>query len=83
MGVGGWLVNRRLMRHEFELEKKMNDVCGEELKRKEEEQKKYCTQRAMMMSVGKYACPFFFILIYLFQKKKPPFVSFYVFDLFN
>ena len=72
MGVGGWLVNRRLMRHELALEKKMNDVCGEELKRKEEEQKKYCTQRAMMMSVGKYACPFFFILIFLFLKKKAP-----------
>jgi len=40
-GCGWLLVNRRLTRHEFELgAKKMNDVCGEELKRKEGEQQK-------------------------------------------
>ena len=38
-GCGWLLANRRLTRHEFELEKKMNDVRGEELKRKEEKQK--------------------------------------------
>lgn len=72
MGVGGWLVNRRLMRHELALEKKMNDVCGEELKRKEEEQKKILYATGYDDVCRKVCMSFLFHFNFPFPEKKNP-----------